>query len=178
MDNLKTHRKKCHGETDVSKPGRFQCHKCNMSFYHAKKLVTHYTDEHKHQIGRLLFICLSGYVFVGKHLAIQQKEFPNLMMFRKWKKEEESMTYTSFVPPKGEAVDGGGRFILYRHVHYISNNYICREKLPHTPVCLLSRWPTEGESAAKENIGYQKGRRIKEIEWGLLYLSNDGGGKC
>ena len=59
MDNLKTHLKKIHGETDSTKLGKFTCHECKNTFYHAKKLVDHYTNEHKFQIGtkRTLIYC-------------------------------------------------------------------------------------------------------------------------
>ena len=42
------------------------------------------------------------------HAAMQHKEFASLSIFKKWKEEEESLTYTSFAQPKGEALCSGG----------------------------------------------------------------------
>lgn len=60
MDNLKTHLKKAHGESDATKPGRFECHECKKCFYHAKKLASHYTDDHKLHIGIIMLLLLFG----------------------------------------------------------------------------------------------------------------------
>ena len=45
---------------------------------------------------------------VTSHSAMQHKEFASLSIFKNWKEEEESLTYTSFAQPKGEALCSGG----------------------------------------------------------------------
>ena len=45
---------------------------------------------------------------VTSHSAMQHKEFASLSIFKNWKEEEESLTYTSFAQPKGVALCSGG----------------------------------------------------------------------
>ena len=42
------------------------------------------------------------------YTEVEVKSFPNWIAFLSWKEEEEKLTYTSFVKPKGEVICDDG----------------------------------------------------------------------
>ena len=57
------------------------------------------------------------------HIVTNHKEFPNWVAFEKWKEEEETTTFTSFVQPKGKTTgcENGTYYLVSFTVHMHSN---------------------------------------------------------
>ena len=111
-DNLKRHLKKVHGiiEDDKTTP-RFVCQvsACEKAFFHAKRLVEHYNQQHSIHIGMCVKVMFHHVHILCKYdnsmlfyIDTETKEFPSMDVFLNWKASEEEASHACFVQPKGE----------------------------------------------------------------------------
>jgi len=109
---LKSHLRKDHGVDDV-KQGRFVCKfpECHTAFYHARKLADHYSTEHDLSVG--MDIDTTKRIYHCMHIVSNHKELPDWTAFEKWKEEEETSTFTSFVQPKGKTTSCENGITVY-----------------------------------------------------------------
>ena len=93
---------------ESTKQGRFLCELCNTRFYHATALVSHYEDSHNKMLCRVIAFNKINVCICRFCTEVEIKSFPNWISFLSWKEEEEKLTYTYFVKPKGEVICGNG----------------------------------------------------------------------
>ena len=124
------------------KSARFSCPAtdCTMKYFHCTQLINHLA-EHKMDVGKTY---AQDYIKIIMHnfVVTENLKFPDWKSFLEWKEKEETLTYTSYVKPKGSQTDGNN----------VNANIICTCALVHCSqnpavhYCTCCR-----DDAAKEN---------------------------